>query len=76
MGAKISPGARLARQMGMENPLILADVIEANEFPALSERFAVRSVPKTIVNGRLQFVGAQPEAKVLAAVLEAVARAR
>jgi len=62
--------------MAMENPMIVADIVEANEFPALSERFAVRSVPKTIVNGRLQLVGAQPEANLLAAVLEAVARAR
>ncbi len=34
--------------MAMENPLVVADVVEANEFPELSERFAVRSVPKTI----------------------------
>jgi hypothetical protein len=58
----------------MENPLILADVIEANEFQELSERYGVRSVPKTVVNDRVEFVGSLPEAKVLEALQEAVRR--
>jgi hypothetical protein len=58
--------------MAMENPKIVADVIEANEFQELSERYGVRSVPKTVVNDRVEFVGALPEAKVLEALLEAV----
>ena len=58
--------------MAMENSLILADVVEANEFPELSERYAVQSVPKTVVNGRVQLVGAQPEAKLLAAIQQVV----
>lgn len=60
--------------MAMENPLVVAEVIEANEFPALSERYAVSSVPKTVVNGVIQLVGAQPEAKLLEAIKEAVSR--
>jgi glutaredoxin-like protein len=67
--------ARLAHQLAMENPVIVADVIEANEFPALSERYAARSVPKTIINNRVQFVGALPEAKVLEALVRATAHA-
>jgi thiol-disulfide isomerase/thioredoxin len=66
--------ARIAHQMAMTNPLVLADVIEANEFPALSERYRVRTVPKTIINDRIEFVGPLSEAKVLAAVQEAVRR--
>ena len=58
----------------MENPLVVADVIEANEFPALSEKYAVMSVPKTVVNGRIQLVGPQPEARLLEAITEAVSR--
>ena len=64
----------MAHQLAMENPLVVADVVEANEFPELSERFAVRSVPKTVVNGRIQLVGAQPEARLLGAIQEAVGR--
>ncbi len=58
--------------MAMLNPLILADVIEANEFQELSERYRVRSVPKTIINNRIEFVGSLPEAKVLEALQKAV----
>ncbi len=64
----------MAHQLAMENPLILADVIEANEFQELSERYGVRSVPKTVVNDRVEFVGSLPEAKVLEALQEAVRR--
>ena len=64
----------MAHQLAMENPLILADVIEANEFPELSERYGVRSVPKTVINDRVQFLGSLPEAKVLDALQQAVRR--
>ena len=59
--------------MAMENPLIVADVIEANEFQNLSERYRVMSVPKTVINDRVEFVGAQPEQKVLEALQRALA---
>jgi predicted DsbA family dithiol-disulfide isomerase len=55
----------------MENPLIVADVIEANEFPQLSQRYGVRSVPHTVINNRVQFVGALPESKVVDALRKA-----
>ena len=66
--------ARIAHQMAMANPLVLAEVIEANEFQALSERYRVQTVPKTIINDQIEFVGPLSEEKVLAAVLEAVSR--
>ena len=58
--------------MAMENPLIVADVIEANEFQDLSERYRVRSVPKTVINDRVEYVGSLPEAKALEALQQAV----
>jgi len=60
--------ARLAHQMAMANPRITADVIEVNEFPELSERYQVRSVPKTVINNRVQFDGMISEAKFLEAL--------
>jgi alkyl hydroperoxide reductase subunit AhpF len=66
------PVARMAHQLAMENPLIVADVIEANEFSELSERYRVRSVPKTVINNRVEFVGSLPEAKVMEALQKAV----
>lgn len=56
----------------MENPLIVADVIEANEFQELSARYRVMSVPKTVINDRVEFVGSLPEAKVLEALQRAL----
>lgn len=58
--------------MAQLNPRITADVIEANEFPELSQRFQVMGVPKTVVNGVQELVGAQPEARVLAAIRAAL----
>jgi glutaredoxin len=64
--------ARLAHQLAMENTLIVADVIEANEFPVLSERYQVRSVPKTVINDRVQIVGSISEATVLEGLTRAI----
>ncbi len=59
--------------MAMESPHVTADVIEANEFPDLSARYAVQAVPKTVVNDRAEFLGAVPERRFLQEVLAASA---
>ncbi|HVG97527.1 MAG TPA: thioredoxin family protein [Chloroflexota bacterium] len=67
--------ARLAHQLAMESPAVTADVIEANEFPALSAEFAVQAVPKTVVSGAggtVEFLGALPEARFVEEVWRAV----
>jgi protein-disulfide isomerase len=58
--------------MAQLNPRITADVIEANEFPELSQRFNVMGVPKTVINGVQELVGAQPEAQLMAAIRSAL----
>jgi hypothetical protein len=62
--------------MAQLNPRITADVIEANEFPSLSPRFNVMGVPKTVINGVEELVGAQPEARLVAAVRAALGTAK
>ncbi len=54
----------------MENPNVVADAIEALEFPDLAARYAVMGVPKTIVNDSVEFVGAVPEDEFVRQVLE------
>lgn len=49
-----------------------ADVIEANEFPDLVQKYRVSGVPKIIVNDTVEFVGAQPESRFVSEVLRAV----
>jgi hypothetical protein len=58
--------------MAMESGQVVADVIEANEFANLSARYAVRAVPKTVANDRVELVGAVPEARFVQEVLRAV----
>jgi len=57
--------------MAMESENVTADVIESNEFPGYSARYAVQAVPKTVVNDRVEFLGAMPESRFLQEVLKA-----
>lgn len=50
---------------------MIADAIEAQEFPDLAARYQVMGVPKTIVNETVEFVGAVPEDEFVRHVLEA-----
>lgn len=58
--------------MAMESKHIIADVVEANEFPEMSQKYRVMSVPKIVVNEKTQFVGALPEDRYLQEVMKAV----
>ena len=53
--------ARLAYQVALETPRISAEVIEANEFPELSQRYQVRAVPTTVIDDKMSFAGAVPD---------------
>ena len=58
--------------MAVESEYVTADVIEAMEFPDLSRRYAVRGVPKIVINETTEFVGALPEPEYLAHIRAAV----
>lgn len=60
--------------MAMASDRVTADVIEANDFPELSERYEVRSVPKIVINDSVEFVGAQPEPRFIAAIVKAAGK--
>jgi glutaredoxin-like protein len=64
----------LAHQIAMENPkMILAEGVEATEFPELANRFNVRGVPQTVINaGAGMVVGAVPEQNLLAQIQQAL----
>jgi predicted DsbA family dithiol-disulfide isomerase len=55
----------------MESDLVTADMVEAVEFPHLSQRYGVRGVPKTIVNEMTAAEGMLPEEVFLDIVLAA-----
>jgi hypothetical protein len=63
---------RLAQHMAVASPKVVAECIEANQFPELSHQYRVMAVPKVVINDRVQFEGALPEKEFLRAVLDAV----
>ncbi len=70
------PGvARLAHAMAQESARVRADVVEATEFPALADRYAVFGVPKVVINEVWSFEGARPEEAFLEYVLQAASQA-
>lgn len=58
--------------MAVESEHVIADVVEATEFPQLAQKYRVMSVPKTVVNEKTQFVGALPEDRFLGEVMKAL----
>ena len=62
---------RLAHHLAVASDLIRADCVAANEFPELAQRYMVMAVPKTVVNERVSFEGALPEAQFVEQVLRA-----
>jgi hypothetical protein len=46
--------------MAFETPNITAVAVEATEFPDLARRYRVSAVPKTVVNGEGEILGALP----------------
>jgi len=59
--------------MAIVSTKVTADVIEAQEYPDLSNQFQVSGVPKIVINDRHELLGAQREAKFVQEVLKAAA---
>lgn len=53
--------AAIAHKLAVESPMISADVIDAQEFPALAQKYGVIGVPKIIINEKVEFTGAFSE---------------
>jgi predicted DsbA family dithiol-disulfide isomerase len=62
----------LAHKLAIENEHITADVVEVSEFIDMAQRYRVQGVPKTVVNDRIEIVGAVPEPRFLQEVLKAI----
>lgn len=63
---------RTSHMMAMESPHVVADMIEAVEFPQLAQMYRVRGVPKTIANDKVEIEGALPEPVFVEKILSAV----
>jgi predicted DsbA family dithiol-disulfide isomerase len=62
----------LAHKLAIENEHITADVVEVSEFIDMAQRYRVQGVPKTVVNDRIEIVGAVPEPRFMQEVLKAI----
>ena len=51
----------LAHKLAVESPHIRATCVEATEFMDLSRQYRVTGVPKTVINGAVEILGAVPE---------------
>jgi len=60
----------LAHRMAIEHPLVRATCVEATEFMDLTRQYHVTGVPKTIVNGTIEILGAVPEDTFVNTVLQ------
>lgn len=63
---------RLAHRLAIESDMIWAEMVEANEFVHLAQKYAVMGVPKAIINEKVEVTGAVPEDALVAQVLAAV----
>jgi hypothetical protein len=57
---------QLAHRFAIESERIVADMVEATEFPHLAQRYNIMGVPKTIANEIGLADGALPEEAIIA----------
>lgn len=62
----------ISHMFAIVNKNIISDMIEAIEFPELSNKYGVMAVPKIVINDKVSFEGAYPESAFADKVLEAV----
>lgn len=67
------PAVHLAHQLAMASDKVKADMVEAIEFPHLSNKYDVMGVPRTVINETEFLEGAAPEAMLMARIMESVA---
>ncbi len=63
---------RLAHMMALESDRVKGDMVEAIEFPHLSNKYQVMGVPRTVINEDTFLEGAAPEAMLMDKVREAL----
>jgi hypothetical protein len=59
----------MAHEMAFANPNITSYAVEVTEYPELARRYRVTGVPKTVVDDRVEILGALPEAEFVAQAL-------
>ena len=63
----------MAHKLAIENERITADVVEVSEFIDMAQLYNVRGVPKTVINERVEVVGAVSEPRFIQELQRALA---
>jgi alkyl hydroperoxide reductase subunit AhpF len=63
--------AWVAASLAVASPLVTTEIILADEFPDLIERYAVGQVPKIVVNDRAEVLDVVPAAELIAKIAAA-----
>ncbi len=61
-----------AHRFALENKGITSSMVEATEFPEMSQKYGVMAVPKVVINEKVSFEGAVPEHVFLKKLKEAL----
>jgi predicted DsbA family dithiol-disulfide isomerase len=59
--------------MAVEHAHVTSFIVEASEYPDLVRKYQVSGVPKTMVNDRVEILGARPEEEFVRTAIGAVA---
>jgi hypothetical protein len=62
----------LAHHLAIASDNVTADMVEAIEFPHLSQKYSVMGVPRSVINETVHQEGAAPEPMFLERLKEAV----
>lgn len=63
----------LAHKLAMASDFVTADMVEAQEFPHLSNKYQVYGVPRTVINETIHIEGAVPEAALVSKMMAGLA---
>ena len=66
------PAVVLAHHMAMASDRVVAEMIEASEFPEEARKFNVMGVPRTVINGKVHQEGAAPERLIVEKIRQAL----
>jgi predicted DsbA family dithiol-disulfide isomerase len=61
--------------MAMESDKIVAEAIEAQEFPDIARQYHVMAVPRTVINDQSFIEGAMPESMFVQEIIDAITKA-
>lgn len=64
--------ARTSNSFAIENDNILSEIVDVGEIEEEAIKYDVQAVPKIVINDSVELLGAQPENRILQAILSSL----